>query len=139
MLVFTQGNMSITGNVVDIYDNAGSAHVLYVQPGGYVEVPETPLQVRKGNLTLTVGSLDKANRETRIDEPEAAEDVIFYNCLPIRIDVFRIGNDTPVASKTTRTGPVRGAHPGEPPTNYQTRLVVDAGPVDERQRYSRTS
>ena len=79
MPVFEQGNMSITGNVVDIYENSGAAFRLYVQPGEFVEVPEKPLGVRKGMIVLTVGCLDKDNRETRIDEPEMAEDIITTN------------------------------------------------------------
>lgn len=140
MPIFAQSYMSVTGNVVDITATLEEPDRIFIQPGGFIEVPERPLEVRKGVFAITVGSLDK-------DDPSLTSvGRTQFHCLPIMVDVFRVGDATPIASAMTPsgsvevdTGPVAIATrplTGNPLS--ETTLEVDAGTVDETQPYTRS-
>jgi hypothetical protein len=53
------------------------------------------------------------------------------------VEAFRVGDSTPVASITTKSGPVAAPTADNPHSDYNTRLDVDAGSVDETKPYTR--
>ena len=53
-------------HVVEIRTDVSTLNPLFIQPGEYVEVPDTPLAVRRGIISMSIGSLDKNQPEMEV-------------------------------------------------------------------------
>ena len=127
MGVFTSGNMSIVGGIVDITETKQSEGVIFIPPRSSVNIPETMLAVRRGVFTLKVRAIDKANPFT-VGGPRT-----YSNCIPVTINVFAKGAANPVATATTYSGMT-------PSLNGEAlkTLEIDAGQPNQTASYSRS-
>ncbi len=133
MPVFTSSNMSVVdGNVVEIRADISPPDPLVIQPGNFVDIPETPLGVRRGIFSVSVGSLDQ-------DYPSFRESGrTSFNTVPLKVEVFKAGDPNPVRTEETMSGPSLAPDPEHPSRSYLTKFDIDAGPANEQTRYSRT-
>lgn len=128
MPVFSSFHMSVAEDgVVELRARAEPASQLFLQPGEFVEVPEHRLAVRRGTFTVRVGALDKAE-PIRVGQAGRR----YWNCLPVTLQVFRVGDEDAGTTRTTRSEPVLVPDP------YQLDVAADAGDVDLTAPYSRS-
>lgn len=134
MPVFTSSNMSVVeGNVVEIRNDISAPQPLFIQPGDFVELPETPLAIRRGIFSVSIGSLDKNNPAT------VSGGRTSFNTVPIKVEVFKSGNPDPLKSVETMSGSSLAPDPEHPTRSYLTKFDIDAGPANESGHYTRTN